>query len=137
MSKLAVRLLLLILLITFIGIGAYTTSLLWVYYHLTPWLGMVAGVALSIIVALAIGWLLFRFRLPLLTFAICTIAVAFIFEFIAISVPFAGGDEGMIISYAPFENTWLNLRFMDIRYNYFIILALVICIVVFCTNNCF
>ena len=27
----------------FMGIGAYTTALLWNYFHLTPWIGIPAG----------------------------------------------------------------------------------------------
>src|SRR5437660_12750487 len=46
----------------FMGIGAYVPALLWNYEGVTPWLGIPAGVALSVLLALVIGYPCFPFR---------------------------------------------------------------------------
>ena len=46
----------------FMGIGAYVPALLWNYEGVTPWLGIPAGVLLSVLLAVVIGYPCFRFR---------------------------------------------------------------------------
>src|SRR5436853_6285353 len=40
----------------FMGIGAYTSALLWNYLGVTPWLGIPAGALLAVLLALVIGY---------------------------------------------------------------------------------
>src|ERR671922_4957 len=40
----------------FMGIGAYTVVMLWNHFGLTPWLGAIAALVFSAIVAVIIGW---------------------------------------------------------------------------------
>src|SRR5436189_2202337 len=49
---------------TFLGIGAYTTMLVYLSLNLSPWLGMIAGGVLGALVALPIGLICFRLRGP-------------------------------------------------------------------------
>src|SRR5262249_27367002 len=44
----------------FMGVGAYVPALLWNYYAVTPWIGIPLGVALSVLLALVIGYPCFR-----------------------------------------------------------------------------
>src|SRR4051812_50071329 len=47
----------------FMGIGAYTVVMLWNYYGVSPWLGALAALALSAVVAAGVGYSGFRFRI--------------------------------------------------------------------------
>jgi branched-chain amino acid transport system permease protein len=56
----------------FVGIGAYTTALLATRYGISPWLTLPAGIALTIVVALFLGFITLRLSghyLPLATIA--------------------------------------------------------------------
>lgn len=57
----------------FFAIGAYTTALLQVDYGLTPWLGIVAAIALGAVTSLAFGLLTFRWSGTY--FALATLAL--------------------------------------------------------------
>ena len=58
----------------FAGIGAYTTAYLCITMGLSPWVGLVAGLALTAVVATCLGWVTLRMsghNLPLATIAWC------------------------------------------------------------------
>lgn len=60
----------------FAGIGAYATAYLSVKAGLSPWLGLAAGLALTTVVALVLGWITLRMSghyLPLATIAWCLV----------------------------------------------------------------
>src|SRR5262249_48015449 len=57
----------------FFGIGAYTSTLLYNYVGISPWLGMLAGGLISTVVAAAISYSVFRMRGVF--FAMATLAV--------------------------------------------------------------
>ena len=56
----------------FFGLGAYTTVLLMVYWHITPWLGLLASLLVGVVAAVLIG--LPTFRLAGIYFALATLA---------------------------------------------------------------
>ncbi len=60
----------------FMGIGAYVTVLLWNFYGLPPLAGALVAVALSVLVALLIGYPCFRFKIVGHYFALVTLALA-------------------------------------------------------------
>jgi len=64
----------------FFGIGAYVTVLLLVTMKLTPWIGMVAGMAAAVVAAVLIG--LPTFRLAGIYFALATLAYPLIFRIV-------------------------------------------------------
>src|SRR2546422_7042474 len=45
-----------------IWLGAYTVTLLWNFYSLTPWIGGVAAAALTVVVALVVAYPCSRFQ---------------------------------------------------------------------------
>ena len=47
----------------FLGIGAYTVTMLWNHFGLSPWLGIPIALALAGVVAVIIGYPCFRFRI--------------------------------------------------------------------------
>jgi branched-chain amino acid transport system permease protein len=79
----------------FTGIGAYTVVLLWNFAGLTPWLGIPAGVALSVAVALLVGYPCFRLRIAGHYFALLTLALT---EFVRLCIvglrEYTGGSLG-------------------------------------------
>lgn len=58
----------------FFGIGAYTSTMLDIYFNLSPWIGLFIGMALAVLVAALIGYA--TFRLSGAYFTIATVAFA-------------------------------------------------------------
>jgi branched-chain amino acid transport system permease protein len=81
----------------FFGLGAYTSSLLFVKLGITPWIGMAAAVLIAVAVGLFIGFLSFRYGLTGPFFALIMLAFAEIFHILAMSWKYAGGAGGMLI----------------------------------------
>lgn len=79
----------------FFGIGAYTSTVLFIQFGISPWIGMVAGGALAIAFALLIGWPCFRLKGHY--FAIATIAVAEILQVFFTNWEQVGGAVGLNI----------------------------------------
>jgi len=89
----------------FMGIGAYTSTLLFVNFGISPWIGMLAGGALSAVVALILGGTTLRLKGTF--FVLSTIAFAKILEVIAItSKNITAGALGLII---PFQAGFTNM----------------------------
>ena len=110
----------------FLGAGIYTVALLWNLYGLTPWLGIPIGIALSLLLALAIGLPAFRFRVVGHYFALITLALG---EVVRLSIIAAravtGGSLGMTPNRAqpPTDISWYALQFAEKKYFYFIALG--------------
>ena len=65
----------------YFGIGAYTSTLLYLNFSISPWIGMFAGAALSILVATVAGYPCFRLSSHF--FALATIAFAEVLRLLA------------------------------------------------------
>jgi branched-chain amino acid transport system permease protein len=95
----------------FFGIGAYTSVLLFTEYHVSPWLGMLAGAAIAGAVGLAIGALTLRLRGPF--FVLASIAFAQVLLILAIQwVWLTGGSTGISV---PYEPGFATMTFTDRR----------------------
>lgn len=80
----------------FLGIGAYTVTMLWNHFGITPWVGMVAGVALAAVVAVLIGYPCFRFRITGHYFALVTLALSEIARLVIVALrDQTGGSLGV------------------------------------------
>jgi branched-chain amino acid transport system permease protein len=80
----------------FMGIGAYSVVLLWNSYGISPWLGVVVGVVLTLIVALLIGYPCFRFRIIGHYFAIVTLALSEVVRLVIVALrDQTGGSLGI------------------------------------------
>lgn len=80
----------------FMGIGAYSVVLLWNLHGVTPWLGALTGIALSLLVALVIGYACFRFRIIGHYFALVTLALSEVVRLIIIALrDHTGGSLGI------------------------------------------
>ena len=79
----------------FMGIGAYTTALLWNNFGLTPWLGIPVAMLVVAVVAMVIAWPCFRFRIVGHYFALVTLALsAIVLQVITASRDITGGSLG-------------------------------------------
>ena len=81
----------------FFGVGAYTSSLLFARFGISPWLGMLVGGFLAALLGLGFGFLTFRFGLKGHFFALATIAFCKVMEIIALNWEFVGGAVGILI----------------------------------------
>ena len=75
----------------FVGLGAYTSSLLFLRWGISPWLGMFPGALMAVIGAILIGYPCFRLRGPY--YALSTLAFTWILLDIVLGTErFAGFD---------------------------------------------
>jgi branched-chain amino acid transport system permease protein len=107
----------------FMGVGAYVPALIWNYYGVTPWIGIPLGVALSVLLALVIGYPCFRLKVVGHYFALVTLALS---EVVRLSIVAARDVTGGSLGFTPnaVGHSWVALQFPDKRYFYAIVLAL-------------
>ncbi|UXH80778.1 branched-chain amino acid ABC transporter ATP-binding protein/permease [Roseateles amylovorans] len=78
----------------FVGVGAYATALLSTRYGLSPWLGLVAGLAITVVIAAVLGWITLRMSGHYLPLA--TIAWALSLNFTIANLEFLGKYDGLL-----------------------------------------
>jgi branched-chain amino acid transport system permease protein len=79
----------------FLGIGAYAVVMLWNHFGVSPWLGALAGIAVSAVVALIIGFPCFRFRIVGHYFALVTLALSEVTRLVIVALrDQSGGSLG-------------------------------------------
>jgi branched-chain amino acid transport system permease protein len=107
----------------FMGVGAYVPALIWNYYGVTPWIGIPLGVALSVLLALVIGYPCFRLKVVGHYFALVTLALS---EVVRLSIVAARDVTGGSLGFTPnaVGHSWVALQFPDKRYFYAIALLL-------------
>ena len=102
----------------YFGIGAYCAGFLYASYHVSPWIGMLVGVGISVLVALAIGLPTFRLRGHY--FAIATLVIGEIGHTLMLNWEFVGGATGVWIPIHR-ETPWYSFQFHDNKLpNYYI-----------------
>ncbi len=93
----------------FFGIGAYTSTLLYLKFGISPWLGLPIGGALAVIFAIAISYPCFRLQGPF--FCLATIAFAEVMRILATHFrEITQGGVGLTI---PFRPGLYNFLFAD------------------------
>jgi len=110
----------------FFGIGAYTSTLLFVEFGISPWIGMVAGMATAGAFGLAVGFLSFHYRLAGPFFTLATIAFAELTRLAALHLKFTGGSMGILIPLQG-DSLWL-VQFTDKAPYYYISLAMLVAV---------
>jgi branched-chain amino acid transport system permease protein len=106
--------------VAYFGIGAYTSSMLFMNFQLSPWIGMLAGAVAATILALLIG--LPTFRLTGHYFAIATLAVAETVQTVFINWNAAGEAKGLWLPIMP--EGLLNFQWKSKLPYYYIALGL-------------
>ena len=107
----------------FVGLGAYTTTLLAVHLALSPWIGMLAGASVAALLGAVIGGLGFRFGLRGFYFVLLTVAFAEVCRVATLNTELTGGALGLYITFTG--NPW-QLQFRDNRAYYYLALALML-----------
>lgn len=106
----------------FFGLGAYTSSLLFVKAGITPWIGLFGAIGVSISVGLFIGFLSFRYGLKGPFFALIMLAFAEICHMVSKGWEWVNGARGILI---PLKgNAPILFQFLDKEPFYLILLWL-------------
>ncbi len=109
----------------FYGLGAYTSAICFMYYNITPWVGMWIGVAVSLVVALLIGSPLLRLKGHY--FAVATMAVGESVRIVFINTKYVGGATGLdfLRPRVPF---WQSMQFPSKAYYFYVLLAFMVAV---------
>lgn len=106
----------------FFGLGAYTSAILFIKLGIVPWIGLIAGIGMALLGALAMSVPLLRLRGPM--FSLASIAFGEVLRQVAITWrDLTAGSEGLTI---PFEIGWRYLMFPTKTPFYYIFLILAI-----------
>jgi branched-chain amino acid transport system permease protein len=106
----------------YFGIGAYTSTLLFLRLSISPWLGMLAGGCLAAAFGLAAGYLSFRYGLRGPYFSLVTLAFAEMLRVTAVNTRAVGSSLGLVIPSR--EAAPLNFVFGGKLSYYYVILAM-------------
>lgn len=112
----------------FFGLGAYTSSILYIDYGISPWIGMILGMAVAALAGILIGFLSFRYKLRGDFFALVTLAFAEILRVLFNNTKALKAATGILI---PYTDDWKEFQFANDRVFYFILLAMVIVATIF------
>ncbi|MFP5105653.1 branched-chain amino acid ABC transporter permease [Neobacillus sp. C211] len=104
----------------FFGLGAYSSSLLYLKFGVSPWLGFIIAAVISIVVGVLIGWP--AFRLKGTYFTLTTIAFAEVIRHLTLY--FKNVTNGAIGVNIRFEPGLKNLIFREYSAYYFVVLVL-------------
>jgi branched-chain amino acid transport system permease protein len=101
----------------FMGVGAYVPALLWTYYDVTPWIGIPISVALSMMLAVVIGYPCFRLRVIGHYFALVTLALS---QVVLLSLTAARDITGGSLGFTQkaVGHSWYALQFPEKSYFY-------------------
>ena len=101
----------------FMGVGAYVPALLWSYYGVTPWIGIPVGIALSMLLAVVIGYPCFRLKVVGHYFALVTLALS---QVVLLSLVAARDITGGSLGFTQraVGHSWYALQFPEKAYFY-------------------
>jgi len=111
----------------FFGLGAYTSTMLLMKLGLTPWLGMIAGMFVAMIVSIIIGYPCFR--LAGHYFVIATIALGEIVAIVFLNWKFVGGAIGLFLPLL--DESLLNFEFHSSKAPYYYIILAMLAVTIF------
>lgn len=118
----------------FLGLGQYTSTLLFMKLDISPWIGMLLGGVTAMLLATLVGFLALRLKGPF--FALATIALTTILEIFAVKFDnITGGSVGITIPYKP---SLANMIFKDYHPTYFLfvcLLAIVLIVTILITKS--
>ncbi len=109
----------------YVGLGAYAAAALFVHYGISPWLGVIAGMAVASLAGIIIATLSFRFGVTGVYFALLTIAFAEFTRVLFDHLAWVGGSSGLFLPVKSLAaNDLVNLRGSPAMF-YYLMLALV------------
>jgi branched-chain amino acid transport system permease protein len=110
----------------FVGLGAYTSGYLFAKLGVPPIIGVVAAIAVAMVMGAIVGYLGFRFAIGGVYFALLTIAFSEFVRILLDHAKFVGGTEGFFLPVTQASRRGVdlvNLRGSTEMY-YYVILAL-------------
>lgn len=114
----------------FFGLGAYTSTLLYIHYGVSPWLGMVLGGLAGVLLGLLSGFLSFRYGLRGPYFALVMLAFAEMLRLLFETWMSSTYPLGLPI---PLKGTsLLDFQFRDKGRYFYIVLAMLIAVMFLC-----
>jgi branched-chain amino acid transport system permease protein len=113
----------------FFGVGAYTSTVLYLRAGLSPWWGMAAAGLLAALLGVLIGYPTSRMRGHY--FAIASVALGVITESFFTNWRYVGGAQGLSLPVVE-TRAWRNLQFHDSKSGYYFILLGVLAVTI-CT----
>jgi branched-chain amino acid transport system permease protein len=114
----------------FLAAGAYTSSLLLLQRHVSPWLGMLAGCVLAGLLAAGLGYLAFRYRVRGLYFALLTFASLVVAATLVANWDAVGGAAGLLL---PLGDSWAGFVWKSRLPYLYVLLVLVAAVTVVTT----
>jgi branched-chain amino acid transport system permease protein len=103
----------------FLGVGAYTTTLLWNFFGLSPWLGALVAAAVTAVLAVIVAYPCSRFQVVGHYFGLVTLAVGEVIRLLIIAErDWTGGSLGLTLKPAGGDSL-LALQFADKRVFYY------------------
>jgi branched-chain amino acid transport system permease protein len=104
----------------FLGVGAYTTTLLWNYYGLTPWVGVFVAMAAAVVLALVVAYPCSRFGIVGHYFGLVTLAVGEVIRLLLIAErDWTGGSLGLTLKPIGTDASLLAMQYADKRVFYY------------------
>lgn len=108
----------------FLGIGAYGTVLLWNFFGMTPWLGGLVAIALTVVLALVVAYPCSRFQVVGHYFGLVTLAVGEVIRLLIVAErDWTGGSLGVSLKTAGTASGLWTLQFSDKRVFYYVGMA--------------
>jgi branched-chain amino acid transport system permease protein len=108
----------------FLGLGAYTTTLLWNFFGLTPWLGAIVAVIATAILAVVVAYPCSRLSVVGHYFGLVTLAVGEVVRLLIVAErDWTGGSLGLTVRPAGRDSV-LAMQFADKRVFYYAALVL-------------
>jgi branched-chain amino acid transport system permease protein len=87
--------------IAFVGLGAYTSTILQVQSGVSPWIGLLLGAILSGMLAFFVGFVSYRSRLSHASLCLLTLVLAQLAFVLAFTLDITGGMRGISIPLQP------------------------------------
>lgn len=118
----------------YIGIGAYTTTVLANNWGISPWIGMLAGGVLATLIGLLVGIPTFKLSgtfYTLASLALCTIMMLVFQSTRSIGGIKIGGATGLQLKSVQGNNFWM-MQFTDRIYYYYVFLGFLVLMLLLC-----
>lgn len=94
----------------YLGVGAYTVVMLWNFFGISPWIGALVAVVVSVLLALLIGYPCFRFKIVGHYFALVTLALSEVVRLIIVGLrEQTGGSLGVTPKNALAEGATMSI----------------------------
>ena len=81
----------------FVGVGAYSSTFLFIQFGLTPWIGMIIGALLATLIGAFLGFLSFHYQIKGPYFALVTLALAQVFLYLTLNIKKLGAASGLVV----------------------------------------